>query len=322
MEKRIKQRTHLFLDDFRIAQNAYNYTYDLIYLQKDWVIVRDYSEFVRFLTIAAHKEETWPEVISFDHDLGYCENWQPVVGFEDYIVSDMGNVARTRISKGTSGGLMKLGFNPDNGAITVSLCVDSKHYPKQVHRLVAEAFIPNPENKPQVNHKNGNRCDNREENLEWVTNSENVQHSHDYLDRNFSAYGQNHRNSVSVSQYTKNGVLVDVYGSVNEAGRQLGIQFTNIAKCARGERPYAGDFVWKYEGKEPTVFPIVEQLPPKKYEYTPPILEKTGLECAKWLVELCMDKGLKLPKYLCHSQNPVGKDNILGYLDNYKKHNE
>ena len=47
--------------------------------------------------------------------------------------------------------------------------------------------------------------------------------------------------------------------------------------------------------------------------------EKTGLECAKWLVDYCIDNNVELPGYFCHSQNPVGKDNIIGYLENYQK---
>jgi len=49
-------------------------------------------------------------------------------------------------------------------------------------------------------------------------------------------------------------------------------------------------------------------------------VEKTGFECAKWLVEYCMDNKLPLPQYYCHSQNPVGKDNIIGLLNNFKKY--
>ena len=57
----------------------------------------------------------------------------------------------------------------------------------------------------------------------------------------------------------------------------------------------------------------------KEYQEKQQYKEKTGLECAKWLIDYCIDNNQELPNYLCHSQNPVGKDNILGLLDNFKK---
>lgn len=58
----------------------------------------------------------------------------------------------------------------------------------------------------------------------------------------------------------------------------------------------------------------------KEYQEKQQYKEKTGLECAKWLIEYCIDNNQKIPNYLCHSQNPVGKDNILGLLDNFIKY--
>ena len=164
-------------------------------------------------------------------------------------------------------------------------------------------------------------------NLEWCTNSENVKHSHDKLKRTFSAYGENHANSKTVSQYSKDNILINIYGSVNEAGRQLGIQFTNIAKCARGERKTAGGFVWKYENLKHSIYSEIEHCPQTRYEimntyFIPNYVEKTGYDCAKWLVEYCINNNKSLPKYAIQSANPVGRENINSLLTNFNKFNK
>jgi len=70
-------------------------------------------------------------------------------------------------------------FNIKTGYKTVRLSFMGDEEDKKIHRLVGEAFIPNPHNKPQINHKNGNKSDNRASNLEWVTARENIQHASD-----------------------------------------------------------------------------------------------------------------------------------------------
>jgi len=96
------------------------------------------------------------------------EIWRPVVGYEGlYEVSCDGEVYSRHRGKD-----LKLCFNTV-GYYRVDLCKNGKRTTHSVHRLVAQAFIPNPENKPQVDHINRNKTDNRVENLRWSTNSEN-----------------------------------------------------------------------------------------------------------------------------------------------------
>lgn len=109
------------------------------------------------------------------------EIWKPVVGLENvYQVSSLGRVKRLKgfSRKGTfiEEKILKQNVN-HKGYLTVHICEKERRRIRPVHRLVAEAFVENPLKKPQVNHKNGNKLDNRCENLEWVYNHENVLHA-------------------------------------------------------------------------------------------------------------------------------------------------
>ena len=113
------------------------------------------------------------------------ETWRPVVDFEEYYeVSDRGRVRS--LDRTLRDGRVKIGrvLKPNrlkDGYEQVSLCVDGRVNFMKVHRLVAMAFIQNEENKTDVNHRNGIKHDNRLENLEWVTKSENMKHAYTFL---------------------------------------------------------------------------------------------------------------------------------------------
>ncbi|NDB81369.1 MAG: hypothetical protein EB127_01275 [Alphaproteobacteria bacterium] len=116
-------------------------------------------------------------------ELKFIEEWKSCPGYEcSYEVSNFGNVRSIDRTCGsrpgvTKGKLLKPFINRHK-YLEVNLFENSKSTPKIIHRLVAKAFIPNPESKPQVNHIDGNKLNNRVDNLEWMSNSENQKHAY------------------------------------------------------------------------------------------------------------------------------------------------
>lgn len=165
------------------------------------------------------------------------EEWKPVVGYEElYEISNFGRVkrlARWFKTKGESQQWRKeLILTPrlsDNGYQRVELYdIDGKRKKYRVHRLVAEAFIPNPYNLPQVNHKDENKTNNVVSNLEWC----NCQYNIDYS------------LSKPVIQYRTDGTIVNSYNSISQAVRETGYSEQTITKSCKGYNTFG--YKWKY----------------------------------------------------------------------------
>ena len=175
------------------------------------------------------------------------EIWKDVVGYEGrYQVSSMGRVKslerKVRHWRGGERIQKERILKPSNdrrGYLLVSLCDGEKRKTFSVHRLVCQAFHENPDNKPQVNHINEIKTDNRACNLEWCTCKQNVNHG-TRTERSAKS------RSKPVGQYTLDGELVKIWQSPCEAGKQIGLSDSHISKVANGKLKTAYGSIWKY----------------------------------------------------------------------------
>lgn len=158
--------------------------------------------------------------------------WKPIKGMEEFCVSDDGRIARTETLKE-----LRINTNSRNYEI-VTLKTGPKRTVKRVHRLVAEAFLPNPEGKEIVNHINGNTHDNRVENLEWATASENQQHRHQVLHESTKRR--------PVEKLDRTGTVVARYKSVAEAERENNLTRDSLRDYIRRGFTVAG-FMYRYQ---------------------------------------------------------------------------
>ena len=161
----------------------------------------------------------------------------------DYSVSNQGEVRND-----VTGRLLKQ--RSDNEYKVVSISIGNGVMKnKRVHRLVAEAFIPNPENKKYVNHIDGIRYNNTIENLEWVTPSENAIHT-----RRSGLIGV--QKTRPVRQYNLNGDLMMTFNSATEAALECDCHQSKIVEVCKGNRRTAGNYQWRYDDLQ------IDHLPP------------------------------------------------------------
>lgn len=201
------------------------------------------------------------------------EIWKDVKGYEGYYqVSNMGRVKSMRVLKTPKNGVkcrknafLSTKTTHDKQYVLVALCRDGEKNHIQVHRLVAEAFIPNPKNLPCVNHKDENPSNNRADNLEWCTSEYNFQYSIERNGRMRGCEKQEYANPIKqahphnqadpVVAYTFEGEVAARFDSVWEAAEKFknkgvdgrGLR-NRIRSCCRGKIPSTCGLIWRYEG--------------------------------------------------------------------------
>jgi hypothetical protein len=153
----------------------------------------------------------------------------PIEGFPQYRVDRHGNVYNSKKT------LLKP-YIEQNGYLRVSLSNETtKHKRFTIHRLVASAFVPNPDNFPQVNHINEDKKDNTVENLEWCSPLSNLTHSHVI-----------EKASVAKERAVKCITTGEVYPSIKQATQAYMVHHSNIVACCNGRRKSCGGVKWEY----------------------------------------------------------------------------
>lgn len=159
------------------------------------------------------------------------EEWRDIVGFEGYQVSNYGQVKSLNYRRTSKEQILRQTTNRDGYKV---ILLKKKHC--SVHRLVAQAFIPNPDGKSDVNHISGNKTDNTVFNLEWTTRKENVRHAFE----SGLASNKYHEKKIICHQ---NG---EIYNSLKEAGEMLNIPSCGICSVLKGTQKTTHGYTFSY----------------------------------------------------------------------------
>ena len=171
------------------------------------------------------------------------EIWKPIKDFENlYEISNLGRIRNIQTNT------FKKTYISEYGYVNVSLYKNKKHYNKRLSRLLAEAFIPNIDNKPTVDHIDRNKQNNEVSNLRWASYVEQANNKDKTnIIENMKKLGKKKypNRAEKIKQYDINGNFIKEYNSSREAGKLLNISEKTISSCVNGHSKTAGGFIWK-----------------------------------------------------------------------------
>ena len=159
--------------------------------------------------------------------------WREVKEYSNYEVNQFGEIRHKMRKK-----VLKPRSN-NGGYQYVNFKINGKNINFAVHRIVANAFIPNPNGYTEVNHKDYNKKNNCVDNLEWVSSSQNKQHAYQKKENKKSRGKQ-------VEQYSKNGEYLKTYDSISEAAKELNCSIAAISNCCLGRTKTSQGFQWSF----------------------------------------------------------------------------
>lgn len=170
------------------------------------------------------------------------ERWKDIPGYEGrYRVSDFGHVYSIAKKKVMQPERIWCGYE------RVGLVRDKHTKHMLVHRLVADAFVMNPDGYTEVNHIDEDKTNNRADNLEWCSRTYNMTYG-TIQTRRTEKLVNDPRQSTPVLQIDSEGTVINEFPSLNEASRQTGINVGNICSCCQGKSKTANGYCWKYKG--------------------------------------------------------------------------
>lgn len=173
------------------------------------------------------------------------EIWKNISGYKNYQVSNFGRIKSLNYNKTKYTKILKPDIRRDY--LSVTLYKNGVRNRFQVHRLVAIIFLPNINNLPCVNHIDGNKQNNRIDNLEWCTYKENINHSIKINLRNFNM--DKNPNAKKINQYDMQGKFIRQWNCMKEITNELKIARQEIYKCCIGTLKSTKGYIWKYANK-------------------------------------------------------------------------